>query len=102
MALPDIAMKLKGKSPMIVKTVEPDSMTAHNILDMTKNLPPSDLQWLVRQLGNHYSEGSKSEELNAESGHPWLKYAGIFADDPDWESFQELLEQYRKEIDADS
>lgn len=33
--------------------------------------------------------------------HPWLKYAGMFADDSDWEPFQESVRLYRKEIDSD-
>ncbi len=31
--------------------------------------------------------------------HPWLKYAGMFADDSDWESFQESVRQYREDQD---
>ena len=31
--------------------------------------------------------------------HPWLKFAGMFADDPDWDEFQESIHQYREEID---
>jgi len=32
--------------------------------------------------------------------HPWIKYAGMFADDSDWEPFQESLRQYREETDS--
>jgi len=52
-----------------------------------------------------YSNESKSEERDTESEpheHPWLKYAGIFADDPDWKSFQESVMQYRKERDFET
>ncbi|MBI3951537.1 MAG: type II toxin-antitoxin system HicB family antitoxin [Acidobacteria bacterium] len=31
--------------------------------------------------------------------HPWRQFAGIFADDPDWDEFQESIQQYREEID---
>ena len=31
--------------------------------------------------------------------HPWLKWAGLFAEDPDWEAFQESMRQYREEVD---
>jgi len=34
--------------------------------------------------------------------HPWLKHAGMFADDSDWEPFQESVRQYRKETDSDT
>lgn len=36
---------------MIAETVDPNSMTAYTIWELTKKLP-ADLQWLVRQLGN--------------------------------------------------
>jgi hypothetical protein len=34
--------------------------------------------------------------------HPWRPFAGMFADDPDWEAFQESIRAYRQEIDGDS
>ena len=43
---------------------------------------------------------TKKDKKFTESGpceHPWLKYAGMFADDPDWEDFQESLRQYRED-----
>ena len=32
--------------------------------------------------------------------HPWQKLVGMFADDPDWDKFQESIQQYREEIDT--
>ncbi len=32
--------------------------------------------------------------------HPWQKFAGMFADDPDWDMFQESIQQYRENVDA--
>lgn len=32
--------------------------------------------------------------------HPWLKFAGMSQDDPDWEEFQAAIAEYRCEIDA--
>ncbi len=46
--------------------------------------------------------GGRIAQLDLELGpndHPWLKFAGMFADDPDWEEFQESIRQYREEID---
>jgi len=40
-------------------------------------------------------------DINSENyEHSWSEYAGMFADDPDWEEFQESVRQYRKETDA--
>jgi predicted RNase H-like HicB family nuclease len=39
-------------------------------------------------------------ELDAKpEDHPWQAFAGMFADDPDWEAFQESVQQYREEVD---
>lgn len=34
--------------------------------------------------------------------HPWQQFAGMFADDPDWEALQAFTREYREEIDRDS
>lgn len=34
--------------------------------------------------------------------HPWQQFAGMFAEDPDWEAFQASIREYREEIDRDS
>jgi predicted RNase H-like HicB family nuclease len=34
--------------------------------------------------------------------HPWQQFAGMFADDPDWEAFQAAIRAYREEVDRDS
>jgi predicted RNase H-like HicB family nuclease len=34
--------------------------------------------------------------------HPWRPFAGMFADDPDWEGFQASIREYREETDRDS
>jgi len=31
--------------------------------------------------------------------HPWRRFAGMFADDPDWDEFQASIQQYREELD---
>lgn len=31
---------------------------------------------------------------------PWLRYAGMWKDDPDWDEFLADIEQFRREIDA--
>ncbi len=34
--------------------------------------------------------------------HPWQPLIGMFADDPDWDEFQESIRRYRDEIDRAS
>jgi predicted RNase H-like HicB family nuclease len=31
--------------------------------------------------------------------HPWQRFAGMFVDDPDWDTFQESIQAYREELD---
>ena len=35
-------------------------------------------------------------------GNPWLRFAGMWADDPDWDLFQNAVAEYRREIDEQS
>lgn len=35
-----------------------------------------------------------------EESDPWLRYAGLWADDPDWEIFQTEVEAFRKVMDS--
>ena len=37
------------------------------------------------------------EEVN----HPWLKFAGMWKDDPDFDEFQAEIARYRRELDAE-
>lgn len=32
-----------------------------------------------------------------ETEHPWMKFAGVFKDDPDWDEFLECLAEVRRE-----
>jgi predicted RNase H-like HicB family nuclease len=37
----------------------------------------------------------------AEPDDPWLRVAGIWADDPSWDAFQQAIADYRAAIDAE-
>jgi predicted RNase H-like HicB family nuclease len=37
----------------------------------------------------------------AKTDHPWLKFAGMFEDDPHFDQVQEYIEEYRRELDAE-
>ncbi|MCI0524777.1 MAG: hypothetical protein L0Y75_05890 [Acidobacteria bacterium] len=43
----------------------------------------------------------RAEEVTGQSDNPWLKYAGIFADDPTFDDFLEKIAEYRREVDAE-
>jgi hypothetical protein len=38
--------------------------------------------------------------LAEEEADPWLRYAGLWADDPDWDVFQTEVEAFRQAIDS--
>jgi predicted RNase H-like HicB family nuclease len=31
--------------------------------------------------------------------HPWMRFAGIWSDDPDWQAFEEVMAEARREQD---
>jgi predicted RNase H-like HicB family nuclease len=37
----------------------------------------------------------------ATADDPWLRVAGIWADDPSWEAFEQAISAYRSAVDAD-
>ncbi|MFB2981947.1 type II toxin-antitoxin system HicB family antitoxin [Microseira sp. BLCC-F43] len=40
-------------------------------------------------------------DLPSKAEHPWMKFAGMFKDDPDFEAVQADIEAYRRELDAE-
>jgi predicted RNase H-like HicB family nuclease len=49
--------------------------------------------------------GGRIIQLDLEAkreGHPWQQFAGMSADDPDWDTFHASLQQYREDIDRTS
>ncbi|BDA70581.1 hypothetical protein CAL7716_047470 [Calothrix sp. PCC 7716] len=43
----------------------------------------------------------RDAEKASDFEHPWMKYAGVFKDDPTFEQVQAYIEQYRCELDAE-
>lgn len=39
-------------------------------------------------------------EVPDQDDDPWLRYAGLWKDDPDWEQFQKNIEDFRQTVDA--
>ncbi|AFZ14300.1 Uncharacterized protein family UPF0150 [Crinalium epipsammum PCC 9333] len=42
------------------------------------------------------------EIYNPKTEHPWMKFAGMFKDDPQFDEMLEYIEQYRRELDAEA
>jgi len=71
--------------------IEVEGDTEEGVLDMARNG--------LRKLlfcGRLVHLDIKPEEYK----HAWSEYAGMFADDPDWEEFQKSIRQYRRETDG--
>ena len=62
------------------------------------------LQKIQTDLKSFLAEGRVVQlEIDETSGeHPWKQFAGMFADDPDWDGFQTAIQQYREEKDRAS
>ncbi len=37
---------------------------------------------------------------NGDSGHPWMKYAGVWKEHPDFDQFQQNVVEYRQSLDV--
>lgn len=59
----------------------------------------------LRQLLTSRLQNKEIVSLDIEipqSQHPWLKFAGMFKDDPDFEDVLADIEAYRREVDENS
>lgn len=57
----------------------------------------------LKEAMEHKLSGCEVVELNIRSSqrdHPWLKYAGVWKEHPDFETFQEAVTEYRTDVDA--
>ena len=62
-----------------------------NILSSIETLSPEDKTLLVENLQQ------QKEKISADN--PWIKYAGMFQDDPQFEEFLTEMKSYRQELD---
>ncbi|MEZ4867528.1 MAG: hypothetical protein R3C14_39745 [Caldilineaceae bacterium] len=57
----------------------------------------------VRQAINEVQAHSRIVQIEAEpteaEDDPWLRFAGMWVDDPDWEIFQSAVAAFRQQID---
>jgi predicted RNase H-like HicB family nuclease len=55
------------------------------------------------QLSEYLSQPPEVIQIDLEtvthSGHPWVQFAGMWADDPTWDDFMVEVEAYRQEMD---
>ena len=55
------------------------------------------------QLAEYLSRPPEVVQIDLEpvahGDHPWLQFAGMWADDPSWDDFMTEVEAYRREID---
>lgn len=81
-------------TPMSVKTV----------IKSIQALSPEEQLVLFDRLGQLGMEKQVRENVkpaSTASDDPWVKYAGMFKDDPDFDDFLAEMEAYRREIDAE-
>jgi hypothetical protein len=69
------------------------STNVKNILNSIKILSPEEKNLLVEQLQH------KKEDIS--SDNPWIKYAGMFKDDPQFDEFLTEMESYRHKLDTE-
>ena len=69
------------------------STNIKNILKSIETLSPESKNLLVQQLQN------KEEDISSDT--PWIKYTGMFKDDPQFDDFLAEMESYRQELDSE-
>ena len=69
------------------------STNIKNLLKSIEILSPESKTLLVQQLQN------KKEDIS--SDNPWIKYAEMFKNDPQFDEFLAEMESYRQELDSE-
>jgi hypothetical protein len=62
------------------------------------------LRKLGELLDQRLQNSSQRPSPNAEArtnDNPWVKFAGMFRGDPHFDKWQQAIEEYRREVDAD-
>lgn len=79
-------------------------LSVKNIIKSIEALSPEE-QFLLfdrlHQLGMAKQGRQDVKVTSSPSDAPWVKYAGMFKDDPDFDDFLAEMEAYRREIDAE-
>ncbi|MEK8019502.1 MAG: hypothetical protein VSS75_021730 [Candidatus Parabeggiatoa sp.] len=75
----------------------------HQLIDQFPSNRLPEISLFLEQLlkvvnGDSVNQASLSSSSPPE--HPWLKFAGMFKDDPNWDEFQAAIAEYRREVDA--
>jgi hypothetical protein len=58
------------------------------------------LEQLLKVVNSNAVNQSVSSSSSPTEEHPWLKFAGMYGDDFDWETFQAGIDEYRRDMDA--
>jgi predicted RNase H-like HicB family nuclease len=63
--------------------------------------PEEALLRFKEKIVEHLVGGAELVSLNVPADNPWLRVAGAFRDDPDFDKWQEEMAEYRRQVEAD-
>jgi hypothetical protein len=73
----------------------------HQLLDQFSSDRLPEISLFLEQLLKVVNSVNQSTLPNSlQEENPWIKFSGMFADDPDWEEFQVAIAENRRELDA--
>ena len=79
-------------------------LSVQTVIKSIQALSPEEQVVLFDRLGQLGIEKQVRENVkptSTPSEDPWVKYAGMFKDDPDFDDFLAEMEAYRREIDTE-
>ena len=63
--------------------------------------PDEALRLFKEKVHEQLINGAELVALEVPADNPWLRMAGIFRDDPDFEQWQVEIAEYRRQVEAD-
>jgi hypothetical protein len=99
MQIPVIVEQVANKG-FCARTGEPLSLSA-------EGLTQDEAVGKLRQLLDGQFQSGKTlvavevTAVTSPATHPWMRFAGMFKDDPLFDDWQKAIEDYRRKVDAD-
>ncbi len=77
--------------------------TSHPVAMETDGASRDEALQRLQELAKHRLAGGEVLQVpveNSVSSHPWMRFAGIWKEHPDFDQFQNNVQEYRRNLDA--
>ncbi|MGK7902780.1 MAG: hypothetical protein AB4352_15490 [Hormoscilla sp.] len=77
-----------------------DTLSLERVIEYIESLSPEDRAFLFDELHKRGLE-TPCQSQHTRSDNPWVRLAGTFEDDPQYDEVLAYIEEYRRELDSE-